>query len=70
MPEAALITALILDRPLCLPCMASKSGVPAERVTGALDAIGAALVLSRQTDPCAACGAMTTVYSVARPRRP
>ncbi len=65
--RAALITALIVDRSLCLSCIADKSGVTAERVSEALHAIGSALALTSRTDRCTACGTTTTVYAVARP---
>ena len=65
--QAALITALIVDRPLCLSCIADKSGATVERVSEALHAIGSALALTSRTDRCAACGTTTTVYAVARP---
>lgn len=68
MPDrAALITALILDRSLCLSCIADKSLVTVERVTDALAGIARALVLTSRTDRCAACGHTTAVYSVGRP---
>ena len=65
--RAALITALIVDRPLCLSCISDKSGVAVEGVSEALHAIGTALALTSGTDRCAACGATATVYAVARP---
>ena len=65
--QAALITALIVDRPLCLSCIADKAGVTVERVSEALHAIGSALALTRRIDRCAACGTTTNVYTVARP---
>ena len=64
--QAALIAALILDRPLCLSCIADTSGVSVERVSEALHTIGSALALTSRTDRCAACGTTTTVYAVAR----
>jgi hypothetical protein len=68
--QAALITALIVDRPLCLSCIADKSGVTVERVSEVLHAIGSALALTRRTDRCAACGTATTTYAVGRPPLP
>jgi hypothetical protein len=68
MPErAALITALILDRPMCLPCIALKSLVSAERAESTLVTIATALVLRRESGRCVACGQTTTVHSVGRP---
>lgn len=65
--RAALITALILERPLCLPCIADKSLMTIERATKVLETIETALVLRRQTAACAACGTVTAVYAVGRP---
>jgi hypothetical protein len=68
MPDrAALITALMLDRPMCLPCIAAKALVSLQRAEAALETIATALVLCRETGRCAACGATTAVHSVARP---
>jgi heterodisulfide reductase subunit C len=68
MPErTALITALILDRPMCLDCIAEKSLVTDERAEEALAAIAIALVLRRETGRCIACGVVTAVCSVGRP---
>jgi hypothetical protein len=65
--QAALITALIVDRPLCLSCIADKSGATVERVSEALQAVGTALALISRTHRCTACGTTTTTYTVARP---
>ena len=66
--RVAMITALILERPLCLSCIADKSLVTVERATEALNTIGSALVLTSRTDRCVACGDTAAVYSVGRPR--
>jgi hypothetical protein len=68
MPDrAALITALILDRPTCLPCIAEKSLVTEERAATGLAAIASALVLHQHTGRCVVCGETTAVHSVGRP---
>jgi hypothetical protein len=68
MPDhSALITALILDREMCLPCIAAKSLVTVERAQSVLEAIATALVLHRDTGRCIACGETTAVHSVWRP---
>jgi hypothetical protein len=68
MPDrAALITALILDRPTCLECIASKSLVSVERAGAVLETIATALVLNRATGRCVVCGEITDVHSVGRP---
>lgn len=68
MPDRApLITALILDRPMCLPCIAAKSLVSVETARSTLETIATALVLQRRTGRCVACGETTAVHSVGRP---
>ena len=68
MPDrAAPITALILDRAMCLPCIALKTLMSAERAESTLATIGTALVLHRDTGRCVTCGETKTVYSVGRP---
>ena len=68
MPDrAALITALILDRQMCLSCIASKALVTEARVQSVLEAIATALVLHHDTGRCVACGTTTAVHSVRRP---
>jgi hypothetical protein len=68
MPDpTALITALLLDRPMCLPCIAEKALVSLQRAESTLETIATALVLRRETGRCVACGATTAVHSVGRP---
>jgi hypothetical protein len=65
MPErTALITALILNHPMCLPCISMKALVSVERAQATLETIATALLLNRETRRCVACGEMTTVHSV------
>jgi hypothetical protein len=58
MPETmAIITALILDRPLCPDCIAIKAGVGQARVEACLARTKNALTLRRdETGRCRACG--------------
>jgi hypothetical protein len=65
--RAALITALILDRPMCLPCISMKALVSVERAEATLATIATALLLHRDTGRCVACGETTAVHSVGRP---
>jgi len=64
MPErAAVITLLIMERPLCLSCISSRSGLTAREVKSHLRKIkGTVDVLGR----CRACETATTVYSIRR----
>jgi hypothetical protein len=68
--RVALITALVLERPLCASCIAAKSLVTEERVGEVLAAIGRALVVTAENGPCVACGRSTTVHSIRRPPVP
>jgi hypothetical protein len=70
LPEsAALITGLILERPLCLDCLAAKSGLGATAVEAMLARVGTVMRLHRWTDRCRACGETRETVSVARPDR-
>jgi hypothetical protein len=62
--RTAVVTALILERPLCLSCIAERSEVSKERAEATLKAIGGALVLRSTTGRCAACEETTTVHSI------
>ena len=65
MPE---ITALILDRPLCLECIAAKSGLTADQAEALLERIAAPWKLYREPARCRACGEIRRTYSVERLR--
>ena len=66
---AALISALILERPLCLPCITTKVGVSEPRAELALGLIQSVLVLRRERGRCRACDA-EDVQLVSVRRRP
>lgn len=63
---AALVTALILDRPTCIRCLATKSAVSLAAMDSTIAAIETALVLHRSTDRCRVCGTTDTVFFVDR----
>lgn len=65
--RAALITALILDRPMCSDCIAEKAGLSAADLDATLTTIRAVLQLHSGMDRCRTCGLTTTVLSVDRP---
>ena len=69
MPDtAALITALIIDRPLCVPCLGAKAhGLTEEALETYLTVIARVLRLQRATDRCRACGDHTITVSLQRP---
>jgi hypothetical protein len=69
MPDfAALVTALILDRPLCDDCLASKSGLGPVELEATLAAIRPVLKLHEGEGRCRACGESAPVLSLERPR--
>lgn len=66
--QNSLIIELIIERRLCLSCIAERSQVSQERASSALKSIRGALVLSSESARCAACGETTTVHSVGGPQ--
>jgi hypothetical protein len=68
MPDpAALITALILNRPLCVDCAAEKSGLSVSAIAATLAKVQTALQLHSAINRCRACGLVTAVFSIDRP---
>jgi hypothetical protein len=69
MPEQPVVlAALILERPLCLSCIAKKTGtVSASALETMLEHIRRVLTIDRQRGRCRACGLATMVMSVERP---
>ena len=68
MPDhAAIVTALILDRPTCLRCMGVKASMSVRDLDRTVAAIEHALVLHRVTDRCRGCGETATTLSIDRP---
>ncbi len=67
MPEvAALITGLILERPLCLPCLATKSALTVTVVERTIATIGTVMRFYRGPERCRACGVTTNAVWVER----
>jgi hypothetical protein len=68
MPDrAALVTALVLGRPSCLSCIATKGTMSVQRAEATLEIIRTVLVLHRATERCEGCGVQTEVLWVNRP---
>ena len=65
--RAALVTALILDRPMCVACIETKSGLGASDVGATLDVVRSALLLHTETARCQVCGETKTVVFLDRP---
>ena len=69
MPESAvLLTALIVEHPLCLDCIAEKTGLRPNAVHTALSVIERVLRVHREAQACECCGAPGTVYVLRRPK--
>ena len=67
---AAIVTALILERPLCISCIAAKAGEPsAVSLEASMERIRHVLEMRRRQERCRGCGTLTTVFSVDRPSR-
>ena len=70
MPEhSRLITALILERPMCVECLARRANMTVEATHTVLAVIGRALTLHRdEMSHCRGCEKLAPVFSVERPR--
>jgi len=65
---AALISALIMERPLCVDCIALRAQVGVDVLIAYLAKIEAAVTVRRGVDDrCRTCGAVGRTYSIARP---
>jgi hypothetical protein len=65
--RAALVTAIILERPTCMTCLSQKTGLSVADVDATLLRIQGALRVYRVPGQCRACGATLEVISIARP---
>jgi hypothetical protein len=68
--KTALVTALILDRPMCLPCTALKGGMSPKEAEETLQRIATVVGLHRVLGRCRDCGITTSVTSIERPAGP
>ena len=67
MPEhAAVIAVLLLDRPMCLDCISTKSGLSVHEIERYLTIIATSLELNRLVERCRACGESLPVISLSR----
>jgi len=68
MPEpAALITTLILERPMCLPCIAAKTHMSLPSVRAYLEQISRAVNLQQwPREQCQVCGVEGPTVSIGR----
>ena len=65
--HAAVIAILIIERPMCLDCIATKSALSTLEVERYLEQIGRGLELRQDIqDRCRVCGEPRTVFSLSR----
>ena len=63
-----LITALILERPMCVTCLSERAKLSVKATQTVLTVIGRALQLHREdTSRCRVCGKVGQVFYVERP---
>ena len=66
--DSALISALIVERPMCVPCIARKTRVTEAAAHTCLDVIRRALKIECvDRGTCSTCGQITRVFSAVRP---
>jgi hypothetical protein len=67
--NAPLISALVAERPMCLPCLAARTSMAPEAVMTALAILERVLTIHRRPGTrCDSCGTSTTVFtSVSHP---
>ena len=64
---SALITVLIIERPMCVECIAERAQVGLPAVRDRLDAMDKLVtVLRGENDRCRACGRIGKTFSLAR----
>ena len=61
-----IVAVLVLDRSLCVPCIAAKVSVSVDTAEKMLDTIASALVLRREAGRCAECGDIRLVHELSR----
>ncbi len=65
-----LVTALILERPLCVPCVARSTSLRVEEALTVLTVLQRALDLHRDdSSRCRICGVTGLVFYIERPRK-
>jgi hypothetical protein len=65
-----LLTALIVDNPMCLDCLAERAAMRPDAVATALTVIERVLPVQRTVGPCPSCRVVGTVYVLERPKSP
>ena len=68
--RTSLVAGLILERPLCVDCVATKTSLTAGAVEVALAGMGCVVELQRRQGRCRACGVTTDVVAALTRRLP
>ena len=61
-----ILTALIVETPMCLPCIAKNGRMMPEAAAMELAVICRAVRMRQKSNSCQSCGAVRTVYSIER----
>jgi len=64
--HAAVIAVLIIERPMCMECIVTRSTLSTGEVQRYLEEIGWELELRQSEDRCRVCGEPRTVFSLSR----
>lgn len=68
MPEkAALIAALIVERPVCVTCLTDKTGCTEAAIEGYSSVIKTTLVVYRDTASCSICAGFAPAFAIGVP---
>lgn len=62
------IATLMIERPLCASCIASKANIATGELPASLHRIGSAFAVRDEVGRCRECGAVTTVFSLTQQR--
>ena len=62
--RAALIAALIMERPLCVSCISSKTGLTHGEVESYLTRIEGVVAVKQALDRCRTCGSLGPVFAL------
>ena len=62
--RVVIVTGLLLDRPMCLDCIATKAGVTVDEAVDTLVRVTAVLELTSERARCRNCDADTAVFSL------
>jgi len=68
--DGELVSAIVTEAPLCIACLAGRTGVPRQQVDTVLSRIGRTIKLSVRPGRCAGCLEDKMVFALHRARRP